>query len=79
MGWPPFPRASGSWVIRGRLPGDGTKQGGQAVECGREFISPGPGRRYPQTQAAAAGGDPGSDVQDSVAQFLGFGGGQIAV
>lgn len=41
-------------------------------------MSPGPGRGYAKSEAAAAPGDPGADVQEPVAEFLGFGGREFA-
>jgi hypothetical protein len=67
-----------SKVLDSRWAGDGQSAGGagqcgQAVECGREFMSPGPARCYPNAEAAAAPGDPGGGVQDPVAEFSRFG------
>ena len=52
---------------------------GETGERGDELGGPGPVRGDPQAGTAAAVGDTGDDVQESVAQFLGFGDGQVAV
>lgn len=49
------------------------------MEGGGELMSPGPGCCDPQVEATAAAGETGGDVQDPVAEFLGFGGSQLAV
>ncbi|GAA2445147.1 hypothetical protein GCM10010433_53280 [Streptomyces pulveraceus] len=52
----------------------GAGQGGQTVEGGGELVSPGPGCREPQVEAAAAAGGTGNDVRDAVVEIPGFGG-----
>jgi hypothetical protein len=43
------------------------------MEGGGEFVFPRPGFRYPQTQAAAAAGEAGGDVQQPVAELFRLG------
>lgn len=54
-------------------------QCGKAVESRGQFVSPGPGRRDPQAEAASTAGEAGGNVQQSVVMFLGFGSGQFAI
>jgi hypothetical protein len=49
------------------------------VEGHGQFVSQGPGRRYPQAQASAAAGEAGSDVQQPVAELLRLGSGEFPV
>ena len=49
------------------------------VKAVDEVVGPGPALGDPQPGAAGGAGDPGGDVQQPVAQLLGFGGGEVAV
>ncbi len=69
-------RVVGGRGLAGRPAGRG--QCGGTVEGRGQFVSPGPGRRYPQAQAAAAG-EAGGDVQQPAAEFLRLGARQFAV
>ncbi|GAA3485628.1 hypothetical protein GCM10018966_101610 [Streptomyces yanii] len=49
------------------------------MESRGQFVSPGPGRRDPQAEAASTAGEAGGNVEQPVAKFLGFGGGEFAI
>jgi hypothetical protein len=51
----------------------------QAGECGDELAGPAPGLVDAQLQAAGAAGESGRDVQQPVAQCLGFSAGLVCV
>lgn len=57
-----FSGSFGSWVGGGRRSVNRSGQCGEAVESRGQFVSPGPGRRDPQAEAASTAGEAGGNV-----------------
>jgi hypothetical protein len=61
------------------MSGDWAWQCGEVTECGGQICCPGPGFGDPEPGLAGGAGEAGGGVQEPVAQFLGFRGGEVAV
>lgn len=57
-----FSGSFGSWVGGGPRSVNRSGQSGEAVEGRGQFVSPGPGRRDPQAEAASTAGEAGGNV-----------------